>query len=348
MSTIVHFGLCDLAYCGYVLSGLADVAQERGLTLKTELRVPGWLRKAAAGHEHMQMIPVFELHDGDTTSRFCVDAHDKAYVVQPSLLAAVDVYFKVNYQPGAIDDLDLSDADRAKIVPLRTPFMPITTDGWSLRPRLQPSTSMGWGPRDAARRSRQLREFPDMNRIHELRSVPKERDLLFIMRIYSQPHHAPVNEFRYEVASRLAANPDIDATVGLIGHLEGKFAELAAEQVAPQEHLRRLASSRLGVYVLGTHDCLSFKFCELLALGLPIVGQSLLQDTDFFYSLPGLVEQFRYDEPDELVKAIEVTLNNPAEYEATAASNRQLYDDILSPISSADRILDRVLAANVS
>ncbi len=329
-----------------MLSGLAEVAESRGLDVRTDLRVPGWLRKAADGHEHMQMIPVFEFRDGETTARFCVDAHDKAYVVHPGLLAAVDVYFKVNYQPGAIDDLDLPESDRAKIVPLRTPFMPITTDGWNLRPRLQPSTSMGWGPRDAARRTRQLRDFPTMERIFELRSAPKERDLLFMMRIYSQPHHQEVNDFRYEVARRLTASSDIDATVGLIGHLEGKYAELAAEQVAPQEHLRRLASSRIGVYVLGTHNCLSFKFCELLALGLPIVGQPILQDTEFFYSLPGLAEQFHYNDPDELVKAIEVTLSSPSHYEATAESNRRLFDEILSPVSSAERILDHVLVTN--
>ncbi len=346
MSSIIHFGLCDLAYCGYVLSGLAEVASERDLELRTELRVPGWLRKAADGHEHMQMIPVFEFRDGAKTSRFCVDAHDKAYVVHPGLLEAVDVYFKVNFQPDAIEELELSPDDRDKIIPLRTPFMPITADSWSLRPRLQPAPSMNWGPRDVARRTRQLRDFPTMDRIHQLRELPKERDLLFIMRIYAQPHHQPVNEFRYEVARRLAANDNIDATVGLIGHLEGKFAELAAKQVTPQEHLRRLASSRLGVYVLGTHNCLSFKFCELLALGLPIVGQSILQDTDFFYSLPGVSEQFQHDEPDELVAAIEATLDKPGVYEANAAANRRLFDEQLSPRSSAERILNHVLVPN--
>lgn len=343
MTTIVHYGLCDLAYCGYVLNGLADVAAGRGLRLRTELRVPDWLSRAAGGHEHMPMISVFEVCDGGSTTRFCVDAHDKAHVLHTGLLAVVDVYFKANYQPDALDAMGLPGDLADRVVPLRTPFMPISTDVWSLRPRLQPEPSMGWTRRSAARRARQLRQFPTMERVRALREAGKERDLLFVMKIYRQPHHKPINDFRYEVARRLLANRDINAIVGLVGHLEGKYAELAVERVRPAEHLRRLASSRVGVYVVGTHNCLSFKFCEMMALGLPIVGQPIVHDSVHFSSLPGLAEQFQYGDPDELVKAVEDTLATPDVYKKTAESNRQLFDEHLTPAHAAERILGHVL-----
>lgn len=343
MTRIVHFGLSDLAYCGYFLHGMAGLADSYDLHLRTDLRVPDWLSAAAGGHEHMPMISVFEVTEGSTKTRFCIDTHDKASVIHPGLLDAVDVYFKASYQPEALAGLDLSDDHASRVVSLRAPYMPVAARGWNLRPRLQAAPSMGWTRRSAARRARQLRQFPSMDKVRSLRGTPKERDLLFVMMIYRQPHHRPVNEFRYEVVRQLRANRDINAMVGLVGHLDEKYAELAVDRVHPAEHLRRLAASRIGVYVVGTHDCLSFKFCEMMALGLPIVGQPVMQDVDYFNSLPGIAEQFQYNNPDDLVRAIEETLASPNVYEKTAESNRELFDSQLAPVHVAKRILSFVL-----
>jgi glycosyltransferase involved in cell wall biosynthesis len=193
-----------------------------------------------------------------------------------------------------------------------------------------------------ARRVRQLSRLSTIDEIRSLRSVPKTHDVTFVVRLYRQAHHAPINEFRREVARRLHEHPNIDAVVGFIGHTIAGPRRFDAAQTSPREHLARLAGSRLGLYVWGTHQCLSFKLCEFLALGLPIVGQSIPQDRANLAGLPGYADQFGYDDPTDLVDAVAAAVDNPDGLIKLGESNATVFDSHLAPPICAQRILDVV------
>lgn len=343
MRTVVHYGLCSLAYSSFVLHGLGEMAADGKIDVMVKRRAPADLRTAGGGHPYLQMIPVFDAIDGSNRTRFCMDNHDKADFVHRGLLGHVDHYFKLNHDPEVLDSLDLDPADRKKITAFGAPISPIRLDWRIHRPRLRPDGEMAWGIRDALRRIRHLQRLARLEDLIDLRSVPKSVDVVFVNRIYGQPNHKPTNDFRYEVGRRLATHPDINATVGFIGPgVSGKFERYATSEDKPEEHVRRLASSRIGIYVWGTHRCLSFKFSELLALGLPIVGQTIPQDRESLGSLARLDEQFAHNDPQALVDGVEATLGDEILMQDLARSNRRLYDETLGPRPSAERLVEHV------
>ncbi|MDH3296040.1 MAG: hypothetical protein OER95_17115 [Acidimicrobiia bacterium] len=340
---VVHYGLCGLAYSSYVLQGLEELADEGEIELIIKRSVPADLQAVTAGHPHMQMTPLFEATEGSTRVRFCVDNHDKADFIHPGLIANIDHYFKLNHDPEQLDQLDLTVAERAKIKPFRGPISPVGLSPIRHRPALKVVPAVAWGARDIVRRYRQLRKLLPLTDITALRSEAKSHDVNFVNRIYREPHHKPINDFRYEVGHRLATHPDINAKVGFIGPgVTGKFERYAVEETAPRDHLQQLAASRVGIYVWGTHRCLSFKLCELLALGLPVVGQTIPQDRNNLATLPNLSEQFAFDDPQELVDAVAKALTDEARLVELARSNIELFDHTLAPRPSARRIINTV------
>jgi hypothetical protein len=347
MQTVVHYGLCSLAYSGYILHGLHQLADKGLIRLKISRAVPADLRAAAASHPHMQMMPVFDVIDGRAKIRFCVDNHDKADFVHPELINDVDYYFKLNHNPGLLDGSDLTPTQRQKIIAFKTPISPVRPPRWQHRPSLRTSGGMAWGRRDIIRRIRHLQRLVGYEDLVARRSMAKTVDVFFVNRIYQEPHHKPLNNFRYEVGSRLAAHPDINARVGFIGPgVTGRFLRYAADESTPGEHLDQLASSRVGIYVWGTHRCLSFKLCELLALGLPVAGQTIPQDRENLDGLPHLAEQFAYDDPQELVDAAARALGDTEWLHDRSLSNTSVFDKTLAPMPSAKRVIDHILSAN--
>jgi len=346
MRTVVHYGLCSLAYSGYVLHGLHQLAAKKLIRLEISRTVPADLRAAAGNHPHMQMTPVFDAFDGSSRTRFCIDNHDKADFVHPELINAVDHYFKLNHNPEVLEDLNLAASQREKIVAFQGPISPIRPSRWHHRPSLRTSREMAWGRRDILRRIRHLQRLPRYEDLVTRRSMAKTIDVVFVNRIYREPHHQPINDFRYEVGSKLAAHPDINARVGFIGPgVTGKFLRYAVDENTPDEHLDQLASSRLGIYVWGTHRCLSFKMCELLALGLPVVGQTIPQDQRNLTRLPHLAEQFAYDDSQELVDAVVVALDDTEWLLDRSRSNTSVFDENLAPMPSAKRLIDHIFSA---
>lgn len=343
MKQIVHFGFTDLAYCGYLLSGLHTAAAAGQIDFKVSRRLPDDLRRAAGGHENMQMISLFEASDeAGGRVRFCVDNHDKSTFVHRDLVRLVDVYFKGNHNPAAIAELDIDEVDRAKISAVGAPFAPVRVPPWIHRPPLRQRPEVGWTRHAMVRRARQLRRFPSVDYFRSLRNTPKTHDVSFAVRLYRQKHHAPINEFRNEVGHRLLAHPDIDARVAFINSSSSLVGKLRPATVSPQQHLARLASARVGIYVWGAHRCLSFKMFEQLALGLPVIGQTIPQDRANLAELKGLDEQFAYDDPAELVDAVATAVHDQDWRARMAENNATVFDDFLTPEITARGLIDEV------
>ncbi len=343
MRRVTHYGLCDLAYSSYILDGMYRVAESTDLAVTVERKIPDDYLSAAGGHENMQMILLFDATDeGGETIRFCIDNHDKAQFVHPGLIDHVDTYFKLNHDPVAIDRLCLPQRQRRKIQPLGSPVSPLRLNRWVHRPGLRPVPEVGWAPRNMVRRVRQLRQLATYEEIQKLRTDAKATDVVFIIRIYNESHHEPLNELRYEVARRLRDHPDINATIGLLGRSDGKYGEFATAEISTTNYLEQLAASRVGLYVFGPHRCLSFKLAELLALGLPVVGMSIPQDHHNLGSIPVLAEQFAYDDPTSLVEGVAKVLDDQSRLVDLSRRNIELFESRFAPEPTARRILDQL------
>ncbi len=345
MKRITHYGVTDLAYCGFLLAGFHDEASAGRIVLDVSRRLPDDLRAAAGGDENMQMIPLFEASDGAQRIRFCVDNHDKPAFVHRELIKLVDFYFKGNHNPEAVAGLDLDPSLHDKIRPLGAPFAPVLVPWWEHRPLLRELPEVGWDRRAMVRRVRQLRRLPTVDYLRSLRSAEKTHDVSFVVRLYRQQHHSPINDFRTEVGRRLVASTDIDARVTFISASSSIWRRMRPTAVRPREHLSRMSNSRLGIYVWGAHRCLSFKLFEQLAVGLPIVGQTIPQDRANLAGFKGFDDQFRYDEPADLVESVAEAVNDPDWLAARAESNAAVFDEFLAPDVVAGNLIDVVFGA---
>ncbi|MDH4280231.1 MAG: hypothetical protein OEW83_19360, partial [Acidimicrobiia bacterium] len=85
---------------------------------------------------------------------------------------------------------------------------------------------------------------------------------------------------------------------------------------------------------------------EQLAIGLPVIGQSIPQDRANLAGLKGFDEQFRYDEPAALVDAAAAAVNDPSWLTARAESNAAVFDEFLAPEVVAGSLIDVVFGAD--
>jgi hypothetical protein len=100
-----------------------------------------------------------------------------------------------------------------------------------------------------------------------------------------------------------------------------------------------MAASRLLVYVRGPHDCVSFKFGEQLALGVPIVGQTLFIDHERLLPNDALRCQYAYDDPEYLVQTAREWLAQDSLLESIGAANARTFDECFTPRAVASEIL---------
>jgi hypothetical protein len=102
------------------------------------------------------------------------------------------------------------------------------------------------------------------------------------------------------------------------------------------------ARSRVGVYVRGNHDCLAFKFGELMAMGKPIVGETLMNNRENMYAYDRFDEQFAFDDPQELVERVIYLLEHPAELHELREINTATFENHFAPNPLVKNILDQI------
>jgi hypothetical protein len=122
----------------------------------------------------------------------------------------------------------------------------------------------------------------------------------------------------------------------------GDLGPYVVPRLSLSEYLDLMGRSRVGIYVRGTKGCLSFKFGELMALGSPVVGETILNNREYLYSLDYFDEQFAYDEPEQIVEQVIRLLENPARIEELRRANTATFLNHLSPRPAVAVILDRL------
>ena len=278
---------------------------------------------------------------------FCIDARDSSRVdsgmgYHLPLLEKVRYYFKVNYNSEAIENDPRLKKFRDKIIPaypncpLRIPHF------YQLLPRITPCKAVDWTLPNVRNRLKRLYSMLSLEKFRKLRGIERDLDVYFALTHYGQSH-GNSNQTRYEIIRGLKEHPGINGIVGFFceSELPALYDGLQLDDARQEDYLSTLARGKIGIYVRGPHECISFKFLELLALGKPIVGQKILNNQDLFYSNEHFDEQFCFEEPGEIVERVAELLAKPEQLAILGESNARVFDTRFVPESCVADILEK-------
>ena len=348
---IVHYDLANIYYSSFFITGFFANAARLNYRFLFAKNVPAILTDALVDHErlkNLRFILLFQAQLGSESFYFCIDTRDSADVLPRGggrrhlpLLDVVKYYFKVNFSQDLVDnDPDLSPY-ASKILPT-APFFHVAKHAMRLRlPRLTPYPAALWGPEDVLLRFKGNVRMRPPQQVLKLRQCRKTHDVFFVSTYYAEANHAPWMEFRYETMREIRRQAGIHSICGFVGDssLPGKFADVQVRRLPFARYMHALAAARIAVYVRGLNDCVSFKFSEFLALGLPIVGQSVANDVEVVRRSGQLRRQFGFDTPNQIAERVGQLLGNDEERAELSTENTRLFDAHLSPEAVTRRIL---------
>jgi hypothetical protein len=169
-------------------------------------------------------------------------------------------------------------------------------------------------------------------------------DVFFVVHFYSQERHQEANEFRYRLMKAIQGNRHLSSRVGFEGSdLPSQYRDLRQPRLHLREYLASVSKSRVGIYVRGLHDCLSFKFGQLLAMGMPIAGQTIRVNTRNIMDSSHFGIQFAYDEPEQIADRAAELLSRPEELAMLGESNARVFDARFAPEATVNGMLELLL-----
>ena len=341
---ITYFKTSTLTSSGYYLAGLDSIQNKFNFKLCHRSTIPERIKDGSTLFNSKTSNPnfsksvrdrkpipdfqhLFEVQNQNTRFLFCIDGSDSAYSLNTSQLKRVKYYFKVNYNKDILSTIkdDILIENMEKIHPIN-PLFPV-------RPKL---SSLVLPPLDrdlkkTFSRFRKIIDIPDIDYLRKLRNIPKKWDVFFVLSYYNQAHHQDKNQYRYKLMKHLKSCDDINSFVGFVGKdIPDAYSEFHLKRLKLKDYCKKLAQSRIGIYVEGLHNCLSYKLPTMMALGLPIVGQNiknnnkLMQNTFFKY-------QFSEDNPERIANKIRMLSKHPSLINDLGKQNANTFDKSLSP-----------------
>lgn len=347
--TITYYDFSNLLYSSFFLAGFARNEESFRYTLavsRNPPKIPGIPSTVGKWSELLSHIGLFRITTKNHDFFFCIDFLDSSKSFNAELLQHVKFYFKVNYNPDHVRSDSALARYGQNIVPAPF-FFPIRTQHTHLfLPRLL-QAPRGGNIIAALNRLNLLRNLVGLHEMIRWRtSIEKDLDLFFVQRYYGENVHSESMEFRYQLIRALRQCRGISVVAGFARGkepLRGKFAEFTVEETKMRPYLKNLARARVSIYVRGAHDCLSFKLGQQLALGKPIVGQTVANSRDRIYRHNLLAEQFAYEEPDQMVQQVLRLLKDDGKREELSRANAAVFDQAFAPHLASAEILNQLL-----
>ncbi|NJM14622.1 MAG: hypothetical protein HC896_03890 [Bacteroidales bacterium] len=158
--------------------------------------------------------------------------------------------------------------------------------------------------------------------------------MFFVMTYYNKERHKGDNDFRYSLIKELKQNKDIKSVTGLVSNVRipGKYGELQIPGYSYYDYMKEISRSKVAIYTRGVHECISFKLGQLMAMGMPMVGQKIVNNAGFYYGLPNFTEQLSYNSPKEIVDRLSVAIRDRAWLKEMSRSNLNLFNNTLLPV----------------
>jgi len=365
IKAITYYDRSTLPYMSAFVSGLKQLSSECGFEFRVSAALPDFMRDAQfdvsrsfidkTGFNDSQEIALnctglFEAHlrDGDKFY-FCIDASDHAeffktadgvyYGYHIPLLEKSRLYFKVNFNKIALAGAPVLEKFAARIRPLPVVYPAPIADYWNYLPLTFLSKRRSF----AVRRIKDLFNLVSMGKLSKFRSVQKSLDTFFVVNYYENSQD---NEFRLELIARLRESSGLNALAGFASHhpLPARYEPYRVNRYRIADYMGMLSRSRVSIYCRGVHDCLSFKLGSYLEMGLPIVGQRLTNNQEFYSSHDAVWRQFAYDDPLDMVAAVRAAARRPALLNDLASTNSEFFDTHLSPAKLAANVVQAVSA----
>lgn len=357
-SEIVYYDIDRLDRLSYYITGFQMNQRKFNYTFRVKRKLPAFLKTApftGKWQYYLFAVGLFRYRSRDAEFYFVIDRSDhstnkmnEGYLLP--LLNKVAFYFKVNYNPDfARTDPEVSRFTQ-KIVPL-SPSFPIRVPRiWPFLPFALPIGSDRKGIRRPRERMNHLTKIPSLAMFRDWRKVAPDLDVFFILYYYGQSHHSPIVDFRTRIMMELAKRSHLKSLIGFVSNTEmpPQYEALRQKPFGMIEYLKQVARSKVAIYVRGPHDGISSKFCQLLSMGKPIVGQTIANNRELLCKNRFFERQFAFDEPEALVARIEALLKQPDEVEALAQANAETFDRYLTPEAAVSGILSVVENRNSS
>lgn len=328
---ITFYDLASLDYSSFFLTGFLQNRKDFGYKLVISRKIPSGLHGVSMDNEWAKIlfsICLFKVELSNREFYFCIDTRDSCKAGKNEglgyhmpMLMKVAYYFKVNYRDDAIQSDSNLKAHASKIIPIG-PFFPVKLP-FLLRflPRIK--------------QLKNLLILPSLEEIRSLRNVEKDLDIFFVVRFWSGNRHYDDNELRYQIMKEIKNFQSVVSIVGFVADADGElpkgFAEFRCKRYSLSDYLRNLARAKVALYVRGLHECLSFKLGQFLALGMPIMGQTISNNKKLLYSNEQFASQFAFDDPKQIVQEAVKLLSEPERMRILACANARTFDEKFTP-----------------
>lgn len=324
MGKVVFYDLSNLYYSAFWISALKPdrVVQKVDFPFKS----------------HLFFRPLFKINN----KLICIDCLDSSSMDSYSLeiLDSVDFYFKVNFDDSVLESGRLIRyRDKIKAI---YPFTPILDyPKMKLLPGMNFLSEFGFN--GGMSRIKRLRHIVSSDLFLRLRSERKVYDYVFIVEFYPQENHMGHNLFRAELIRRLRRS-NLNGIAGFVGEVPDEFRDLKVERLVYRDYLKLLAQAKVGIYVRGLHDCISFKLLQLMALGLPMVGQKITANARLFYNADysDVFSLCQFEMADEIVEAIEEIISDDMRLRNKREKTLMVFDNSFNPKAVGNRILEMI------
>lgn len=343
LKRIIYYDFNNFHFSSFYLGGFISNSAKYGFKFHIAKKNPDILINSDYDSKWISLlfsVCLFKVEFEKAQFYFCIDTRD-SNVTNPNkgngyhlpLLQKVRYYFKVNYNQNAIDNDPLLRTHAGKILPIH-PFFPVNEYSvFSYIPRILPSKSVGWTIKDSLRRLKDLKDIPTMNQMRQFRFLDKEVDVFLVLSYYNERKHFEDNEYRYEIMRKIQDSSEVHSIVGFANKnpLPGKYSKLAVDRFSISNYLQLLSKSRIAVYIRGLHNCISFKFGQLLCLGMPVIGQKIINNTNNLMRYPNFNQQFVYEDPDVIVGELKRVLKDKERLNELSMANTETFEKYFMP-----------------
>jgi len=366
IDSITYYDRSTLIYMSPFVKGLALLAKKDGFRFQVSKFLPDFMHKAefrvaksfidrtdfgTSAEIALNCTGLFRarLTSGDDFY-FCIDAGDHSefshtidgiyYGYHIPLLEKVRFYFKVNFSKKALDRACMQAEESGKVRALPVVYPTPIPSFWNYLPGCFPVSKFARHHGFEVRRIKDLVNLFAMGKLARFRSATKFLDVFFVVNYYENPVHRSENEFRLELIAKFRESGGLKLVTGFASNqpLPSLYERYRVNRYRMTTYMRMLAHARVAVYCRGVHDCLSFKLGSYLEMGLPIVGQRLQNNEEFYSAHDSVWSQFSYDNPDEIVAAVKDAVRQPTMLARMAKTNGTFFDTHLSPDSLARQI----------
>ncbi len=348
---ITYFDLVRMESLSFYLLGLLANQRKSDFRLQVRRTVPPILNSNELSRDRkmqLQALGIFEYREAGEQFYFCIDRSDHADTAlgegyDYETLERVRYYFKVNYNHEVVETDPILRTFREKIKPITSGFplrLPFSQYVWQ-RPFSGKKNTAKWTNYKFSERLRRWLNLPTLAQMQRLRQVKTPIDVFFVMSYYPQTHHSQNAELRHTLMEKLKNLAGFNIVTGFATDkpLPAEYERYRLKRFGPLEYLQQLAQSKVVIYVRGAHDCISAKLGHYLALGKPICGQRILNNTENLYSNARFEEQFAFEDADVIVERAVELLAKPALRDKLARANAQTFDNRFAPDQVAARML---------